>query len=138
MFQVSALERKYSWINEEKKYFGTPGGAYDFKESDPHEAGKRLSKLQEKSEKLGRNINTRAMNLLGKEEEQVVSWLQFVVLGFGFTSFKFQKDSAHRVSFIVASLNGRIKANIFMVFHKELYDVQMLSELRKFGNHLVT
>lgn len=70
-FQISALENKYSWINEEKKYFGTPGGAYDFKDNDPHGVGKRLSKLQEKSEKLGRNINTRAMNLLGKEEEQV-------------------------------------------------------------------
>lgn len=68
--KVSALENKHSWINEEKKYFGTPGGAYDFKDNDPHEAGKRLSKLQEKSEKLGRHINTRAMNLLGKEEEQ--------------------------------------------------------------------
>lgn len=70
-FQVSSLENKYSWINEEKKYFSIPGGAYDFKESDPHEVGKRLSKLQEKSEKLGHNINKRAMNLLGKEEEQV-------------------------------------------------------------------
>jgi hypothetical protein len=71
IFQVSALESKHSWINEEKQYFGNPGGSYDFSENDPHEAGKRISKLQEKSEKLGRNINTRAMNLLGKEEEQV-------------------------------------------------------------------
>jgi hypothetical protein len=70
-FEISALESKYSWINEEKQYFGNPGGSYDFSENDPHEAGKRISKLGEKSEKLGRNINTRAMNLLGKEEEQV-------------------------------------------------------------------
>lgn len=71
MFQASALESKHSWINEEKQYFGNPGGSYDFNENDPHEAGKRIAKLQEKSGKLGRNINTRAMNLLGKEEEQV-------------------------------------------------------------------
>jgi hypothetical protein len=71
-FQVSALEHKHSWINEEKQYFGTPGGAYDFKENDAQEVGKRLSKLQEKSEKLGRNINTRAMNLLGKENRYSV------------------------------------------------------------------
>jgi structural maintenance of chromosome 2 len=71
MFQVSALERKHSWIAEEKQYFGSPGGSYDFKEKDPHEAGRRISKLQEKNDKLSRNINARAMNLLGKQEEQV-------------------------------------------------------------------
>ncbi|PNF31371.1 hypothetical protein B7P43_G10071 [Cryptotermes secundus] len=68
--KVSALEHKYSWIKEEKRYFGNPGGNYDFKEKDPREIGKHIVKLQEKSEKLGRNIDTRAMNLLGKEEEQ--------------------------------------------------------------------
>lgn len=84
MFQVSALEHKYSWIKEEKQYFGNPGGNYDFKEKDPHEIGKHILKLQEKNEKLGRNIDTRAMNLLSKEEEQVkcsgsnycTSWFQ--------------------------------------------------------------
>ncbi|KAJ4435376.1 hypothetical protein ANN_17990 [Periplaneta americana] len=68
--KISALEGKYGWISDEKQYFGTPGGSYDFKEHNPSEVGKRLSKLQEKKDKLGRNINTRAMNLLGKEEEQ--------------------------------------------------------------------
>jgi structural maintenance of chromosome 2 len=70
------LECKYSWITEEKQYFGSSGGSYDFNEKNPQETGKRIAKLQEKSEKLGRNINTRAMNLLGKKEEQVKSWFQ--------------------------------------------------------------
>ena len=72
MIQVQALENKYAWIRDEKQYFGNPGSSYDFKQNNPQEAGKRLSKMQEKSEKLGRNINTRAMNLLNKEEEQVI------------------------------------------------------------------
>jgi structural maintenance of chromosome 2 len=87
MFQVCALERKYSWITEEKQYFGSAGGSYDFKEKDPHETGKHISKLQEKSDKLSRNINTRAMNLLGKQEEQVrCSGSNCYHVGFRFTS----------------------------------------------------
>lgn len=115
-FQVSALEHKYSWINEEKKYFGTPGGAYDFKDNDPHEAGKRLSKLQEKSEKLGRNINTRAMNLLGKEEEQVECFGSICSTWFWEYQFQVSEELCPQ-SYIVPSLKGCIK-NIFVVFHR--------------------
>jgi hypothetical protein len=67
-----------------------------------------------------------------------VFWLQFVVLGSGFTNFKFQKDSAHRVNYVVHSLNVHIKNINSIVLHREQYDVQVLSELKKFGNHLVT
>ena len=69
---MQSLTRKYDWIEKDKHQFGTRGGIYDFHENDPKEIEKRLAKLEETKEKLGRNLNTRAMNLLSKEEEQVI------------------------------------------------------------------
>ena len=62
---------KYSWIADERKYFGQPNTAYDFSVQDPKEAEKRIQKLSENKEKLSKNVNVRAMNLLGSAEEQV-------------------------------------------------------------------
>ncbi|KAJ9600105.1 hypothetical protein L9F63_009616, partial [Diploptera punctata] len=67
--KVNSFNFKYEQIADEKHYFGKPGTMYDFKENNPQEVGKRLSKLQDKSEKLGRNINTRAMNLSARSYE---------------------------------------------------------------------
>ncbi len=61
----------YDWIPDEKKYFGQPNTAYDFKATDPKEAGKRIQKLTETRDKLSKSVNMRAMNMLTKAEEQV-------------------------------------------------------------------
>jgi len=61
----------HAWILEEKKYFGQTNTAYDFKVNDPKEAGRRIQKLQETKDKLSKSVNMRAMNMLGKAEEQV-------------------------------------------------------------------
>lgn len=63
--------KDYDWINAEKHLFGLPNSAYDFKTNNPKEAGQRLQKLQEMKEKLGRNVNMRAMNVLTEAEERV-------------------------------------------------------------------
>ncbi|RZF41522.1 hypothetical protein LSTR_LSTR000236 [Laodelphax striatellus] len=68
--RLSDLERKYDWIESDRQFFGEPNGMYDFKAQDPKEAGKKISALEQTKEKLDRTVNTRAMNLLGKEEEQ--------------------------------------------------------------------
>lgn len=65
------MRNQYEWIASDRKYFGEPGGLYDFKEHDPRSAGQRISQLEQLKDKLGRNLNTRAQTLLGKEEEQV-------------------------------------------------------------------
>lgn len=65
------MESRYEWIKSDRQFFGEPNGMYDFKEHDAKEAGRKLKLLQETKEKLSRSVNTRAMNLLGKEEEQV-------------------------------------------------------------------
>ncbi|XP_007951938.2 structural maintenance of chromosomes protein 2 [Orycteropus afer afer] len=68
--KVSNMLKDYDWINAEKHLFGQPNSAYDFKTNNPKEAGQRLQKLQEMKEKLGRNVNMRAMNVLTEAEER--------------------------------------------------------------------
>lgn len=38
---------KYEWISVDRKFFGEPGSAYDFKATDPEEAKKRIRKLED-------------------------------------------------------------------------------------------
>jgi len=71
LLQVSQLARDYDWVESDKQYFGQKNGMYDFAEHNMQEVGGRLSKLKDLKDKLARSVNTRAMNLLGKEEEQV-------------------------------------------------------------------
>lgn len=67
---VENLLENYDWISDEKKYFGQANTAYDFKVNDPKESERRIQKLQDTKDKLAKNVNMRAMNMLGKAEEQ--------------------------------------------------------------------
>ena len=62
---------KYEWIQNEKQFFGQPNTAYHFAANDMKEVAKRLTKLEETKDKLGKSVNMRAMNMLGKAEEKV-------------------------------------------------------------------
>lgn len=68
--RIESLEEKYTWIKEDKEFFGIKNTRYDYSKQDPIEAGRKLSKMQEQKEKMERNINTRALMLLDREEEQ--------------------------------------------------------------------
>ncbi|XP_029470590.1 structural maintenance of chromosomes protein 2 [Rhinatrema bivittatum] len=68
--KVTKMLKDYEWIASEKHLFGQTNTVYDFKTNNPKEAGQRLQKLQEKKEKLGRNVNMRAMNMLTQAEER--------------------------------------------------------------------
>lgn len=46
------------------------GGIYDFKVNKPDEMEQKVHHLEGMREKLRRNINTRSINLLDKEEEE--------------------------------------------------------------------
>lgn len=70
--------RKYEWIETDKAFFGKPNGMYDFEQHNPKAVAAKLPKLLEMKNKLSRAVNTRAVNLLGKEEEQVTNFLCFV------------------------------------------------------------
>ncbi|XP_066460518.1 structural maintenance of chromosomes protein 2 isoform X1 [Eleutherodactylus coqui] len=68
--RVAKMLNDYEWISAEKHLFGQENTAYDFKNNNPKSAGQRLQKLQEMKEKLGRNVNMRAMNMLTQAEER--------------------------------------------------------------------
>ncbi|XP_009284488.1 PREDICTED: structural maintenance of chromosomes protein 2 [Aptenodytes forsteri] len=68
--KVNKMLKEYEWIASEKPLFGQPNTAYDFKTNNPKEASQKLQKLQEKKEKLGRNVNMRAMTMLSETEER--------------------------------------------------------------------
>ncbi|XP_052777635.1 structural maintenance of chromosomes protein 2-like [Mya arenaria] len=67
---VENMLENYDWIVDERKYFGQPNTAYDFKVNDPKESERRIQKLTETKERLAKSVNMRAMNMLGKAEEQ--------------------------------------------------------------------
>ncbi|XP_053981783.1 structural maintenance of chromosomes protein 2 isoform X3 [Hylaeus volcanicus] len=68
--KVSELVRKYQWIEQDKIYFGKAGGIYDFSVNKPNEVEQKVHRLQISREQLSRHINTRAISLFDKEEEQ--------------------------------------------------------------------
>ncbi|XP_064498026.1 structural maintenance of chromosomes protein 2 [Pseudopipra pipra] len=61
---------EHKWIASERPFFRQPNTAYDFESGDPKEALQRLQKLQEQVDKLGKNVDTRAMNVLSDTEER--------------------------------------------------------------------
>ncbi|XP_048852604.1 structural maintenance of chromosomes protein 2 [Brienomyrus brachyistius] len=68
--RVARMLAENDWIESERHIFGQPNTAYDFKANNPKEAGQRLRKLEETKEKLERNVNMRAMNMLSQAEEK--------------------------------------------------------------------
>ncbi|KAK3869016.1 hypothetical protein Pcinc_025643 [Petrolisthes cinctipes] len=68
--KVAQMLSEYEWIAEDRKFFGQPNTGYDFAANDPVEAGRKVSQLEERRTKLSKNVNMRAMNMLGKAEEQ--------------------------------------------------------------------
>ncbi|XP_078251192.1 structural maintenance of chromosomes protein 2 isoform X1 [Rhinoraja longicauda] len=68
--KVTKMQKEYEWINSEKHLFGQTNTVYDFKTNCPKEAGRQLKELQEKKNKLGKNLNMRAMNMLSQAEER--------------------------------------------------------------------
>uniref|UniRef100_A0AAG5DIY0 Structural maintenance of chromosomes protein n=1 Tax=Anopheles atroparvus TaxID=41427 RepID=A0AAG5DIY0_ANOAO len=68
--RITAMEHKYTWIPEDKEFFGVKNTRYDYNKEDPQEAGRKLKKLQDAKDKMSRNVNQKAMVLLEREEEQ--------------------------------------------------------------------
>ncbi|XP_062864731.1 structural maintenance of chromosomes protein 2 [Trichomycterus rosablanca] len=68
--RVTRMLAEHDWISSERRLFGQPNSAYDFKTNSPKEAGQRLKRLEETKDKLERNINRKAMNMLSEAEER--------------------------------------------------------------------
>ena len=70
---VQDLLEQYEWISEERKFFGQPNTAYDFKATDPQEASRRIKKVWPRTELflllfLGK-ISSHLISCYGKEAE---------------------------------------------------------------------
>ena len=74
--KVKNMLNDHQWINEDRKYFGQVNSTYDFQANDPVEAGRKIQKLEGTKEKLSKSVNMRAMNMLGKAEEQYTDLLK--------------------------------------------------------------
>ncbi|KAM6304252.1 structural maintenance of chromosomes protein 2 [Podargus strigoides] len=68
--KATKMLKEYEWIASEKPLFGQLNTAYDFKTNNPEEASQKLRKLKEKKEKMGKNVNVRAMSTLAETEER--------------------------------------------------------------------
>ncbi|NXN19346.1 SMC2 protein, partial [Indicator maculatus] len=68
--KISKMMKEYPWIASEKKLFGQPDTAYDFKANNPKDAAVKLQKLQEKKDALSKSVNLRAVNMLSETEEK--------------------------------------------------------------------
>ncbi|BES88116.1 structural maintenance of chromosomes protein [Nesidiocoris tenuis] len=68
--ELKKMKKEYRWIEQERQYFGEPGGIYDFSVNDPKIAGKKIEQLNASKETIGRHVNPKAMEQLGNQEEQ--------------------------------------------------------------------
>ncbi|KAK2704127.1 hypothetical protein QYM36_017575, partial [Artemia franciscana] len=68
--RVNEMMKKYDFINEDRQFFGQPDSQYDFRGINHSDLQKRVASLQEQSTKLSRNVNARAMTMLGQAEEE--------------------------------------------------------------------
>ncbi|NXM36359.1 SMC2 protein, partial [Oxyruncus cristatus] len=68
--KITKMLTEHKWIASERPFFGQPDTAYDFKSADPKAAVQKLQKLWEHIDKLGKNVNMRAMNMLSDTEER--------------------------------------------------------------------
>ena len=84
--QVEHMLGKYEWIASEKQFFGQPNTAYDFSANDM-DIGRKLTKLEETKDRLAKNVNMRAMNMLGKAEEKVNTGSFSSIFSFSSSSF---------------------------------------------------
>lgn len=67
---LADLEEKYTWIANDKVFFGGKNTRYDYSKEDPLEVGKKLATAQAKKAKMERNVNVKAMMMLEREEKQ--------------------------------------------------------------------
>lgn len=68
--KMKYLLDKHKWIESQKRYFGVANSEYDFDSFNPKQSHLQIKHLEEMKEKLQRNVNMRAQNMLASVEEQ--------------------------------------------------------------------
>ncbi|XP_073977324.1 structural maintenance of chromosomes 2 isoform X3 [Rhodnius prolixus] len=67
---IYSMKTKYKWIENDQQYFGQPNGVYDFSKNDPKEAGQKVKRLNEMKDKMGKQLNSKAMDMLSTQEDR--------------------------------------------------------------------
>eukprot|EP00931_Biecheleriopsis_adriatica_P099773 TRINITY_DN744_c0_g2_i1.p1 TRINITY_DN744_c0_g2~~TRINITY_DN744_c0_g2_i1.p1 ORF type:complete len:1210 (-),score=407.19 TRINITY_DN744_c0_g2_i1:340-3969(-) len=67
---VARMEKQHAWIEKEKAFFGKKGTDFDFKANNYQENKKRHDDLSSQQNKLGKNINKKAMVMFEKAEQE--------------------------------------------------------------------
>ena len=67
---ISALVKKYEWIETEKEAFGVAGGDYDFEKADASQMSRQLKNLQNEQNSLDKKINRKVMGMIEKAEAE--------------------------------------------------------------------
>jgi structural maintenance of chromosome 2 len=70
------MEKEHPWIEKEKNFFGKKGTDFDFEANSYPENKKRLDELEKQQNKLGKNINKKAMAMFEKAEQEYKDLLQ--------------------------------------------------------------
>lgn len=99
----------YNWIRTDERFFGQPNTAYDFASTDARGAAKKLQNAQERRDELQRTVNTRAMNMLGEAEDQVIIHFYFAE---SITIFLFQYNRLIKNKETVLNDKAKIEAVI--------------------------
>jgi structural maintenance of chromosome 2 len=73
---VANLLKNYTWIESEKSAFGTEGGDYDFKATDPNEVSRELKTLKSEQDTLSKKINKKVMGMIEKAEGEYTELLR--------------------------------------------------------------
>ncbi|KPM38750.1 Structural maintenance of chromosomes protein 2 [Neonectria ditissima] len=70
---VTKLEKKYEWIQDEKDNFGRSGTPYDFRGQNIGESKATLHNLTERFQGMKKKINPKVMNMIDSVEKKEVS-----------------------------------------------------------------
>ena len=66
----SSLLKEHPWLKEEEGEFGKEGSDFDFKSMDMKEVSKKITRLEEEQETLGRKLNKKVLGMMEKAESE--------------------------------------------------------------------
>lgn len=66
----SSLLKEHPWLKEEEGEFGKEGSDFDFKALDMKEVSKKITRLEEEQETLGRKLNKKVLGMMEKAESE--------------------------------------------------------------------
>lgn len=119
--KIKNLEEKYTWILEDQHCFGMKNTRYDYSKENPNDAGKKVVKMIEDRDRIGRSLNKKAMALLQREEEQYDGIMK---------RKKIVEDDKNKIKKIILELDEKKRETVKKAWHEiDKYFGQIFSSL---------